>query len=73
MVLATLGSANLQEPDLRAWLEVHAGLVGKKLQTALALCEDEEIETVGDLREVRVGFSRTIALHCRSSISYQIR
>ena len=31
MVLATLGSASLQEPDLRSWLEVHAGLEGKRL------------------------------------------
>jgi hypothetical protein len=52
MVLATLGSASLQEPDLRSWLEVHAGLEGKRLQAAVELCETEDIGTVGELREV---------------------
>ena len=52
MVLATLGSASLQEPDLRSWLEVHAGLEGKRLQAAVELCESEDIGTVGELREV---------------------
>ena len=52
MVLATLGSASLQEPDLRSWLEVHAELEGKRLQAAVELCETEDIGTVGELREV---------------------
>ena len=52
MVLATLGSASLQEPDLRSWLEVHAELEGKRLQAAVELCESEDIGTVGELREV---------------------
>ena len=52
MVLATLGSASLQEPDLRSWLEVHAGLEGKRLQAAVELCETEDIGTVDELREV---------------------
>ena len=52
MVLATLGSASLQEPDLRSWLEVHAGREGKRLQAAVELCESEDIGTVGELREV---------------------
>ena len=52
MVLATLGSASLQEPDLRSWLEVHAELEGKRLQAAVELCETEDIGTVDELREV---------------------
>lgn len=51
MVLATLGSASLQEPDLRSWLEVHAELEGKRLQAAVELCETEDIGTVDELRE----------------------
>ena len=52
MVLATLGSASLQEPDLRSWLEVHAELEGKRLQAAVEVCETEDIGTVDELREV---------------------
>ena len=52
MVLATLGSASLQEPDLRSWLEVHAELEGNRLQAAVELCETEDIGTVDELREV---------------------
>ena len=32
------------------WLAGPAGLSGKKLEAALAVCEEEVLETVGDLR-----------------------
>ena len=38
--------------ELRVWLEKNAGLGGTKLTNALALCADEDIESIADLREV---------------------
>ena len=35
---------------LAEWLEHRAGLKGKKLEGAVKMCEDNWIETVGDLR-----------------------
>ena len=34
------------------WLEHRAGLKGKKLEGAVKMCEDNWLETVGDLREL---------------------
>ena len=47
---AVMGVAPAQQ--LATWLEKSAGLSGKKMSTALALCEAKEIETVGELHEV---------------------
>ena len=35
---------------LAEWLEHRAGLKGKKLEGAVKMCEDNWLETVGDLR-----------------------
>ena len=37
---------------LAEWLEHRAGLKGKKLEGAVKMCEDNWLETVGDLREL---------------------
>ena len=37
---------------LAEWLEHRAGLKGKKLEGAVKMCEDNWLETVGELREL---------------------
>ena len=37
---------------LAEWLEHRAGLKGKRLEGAVKMCEDNWLETVGDLREL---------------------
>ena len=37
---------------LAEWLERRAGLKGKKLEGAVKMCEDNWLETVGELREL---------------------
>ena len=37
---------------LAEWLEHRAGLKGKKLEGAVKMCEDNWLETVGELRVV---------------------
>ena len=50
---------------LAEWLEHRAGLKGKKLEGAVKMCEDNWLETVGDLREII--FSRISSSHAPSS------
>ena len=37
---------------LAEWLELRAGLKGKRLEGAVKMCEDNWLETVGELREL---------------------
>ena len=40
------------DSELRRWLRDAAQLSGQKLEAALALCREEEIESLADLRDV---------------------
>ncbi len=46
---AVMGAAPAQ---LATWLEKSAGLSGKRLAAAIELCNEEDINTVGEMREV---------------------
>ena len=46
--------------SLEDWLVTVAGVTGRKLQSALSVCDEEELDTVEDLR----ASSQTFSLEC---------
>eukprot|EP01052_Picozoa_sp_SAG31_P044543 SAG31_NODE_7806_length_1593_cov_1.009371_1_plen_355_part_00 len=54
VVLLCVGAAMCAAPaQLATWLENSAGLKGQKLASAISICEAEEIEAIGELREMQ--------------------